>query len=279
MWGHQSGSEDEVVELQANSGLSYNTTLHGNADPTTEFGQKTMGISEDDHLASSPVSSRSSSEAGDDYERTDLEVSKYSFLERLDHYMERCPKSEDNCRCVELAIMVEAGLIMREMGTMTKDRREQAFHSEYMSLIFEIPRECFVDGTVHQQMQLRFKGMRKGGNMSPTNLHCKYETEMISLKKFAYKFPGFGNLSKLPSTAQLQQLRRPLIAKRWAEQNPAREDLDYNDPVAVATQIPPTWWLEHSLCKYILSVLVHKDNKDISTEPAKLPGGPKHNDL
>jgi hypothetical protein len=129
-------------------------------------------------------------------------------------------------------------------------------------------------------MQLRFKGMRKGGDMNPTNLLRKYETEMTSLKKFAYKFPGFGNLSKLPSgTAQLQQLRRPIVAKLWAEQNPGREDLDYDDPVSVATQIPPTWWMEHSSCKYILSVLVHKDNKDISTHPTKLPAGPKRNDI
>jgi hypothetical protein len=194
--------------------------------------------------------------------------------------MERYPISEDNRRCVELAIMVEAGSIVREMGTMTKERREQAFHLEYMNLISEIPSERFVDVTVHQQMQLRFKGMRKGGDMSPTNLHRKYETEMTSLKKFAYKFPGFGNLSKLPSgTTQLQQLRRPLVAKLWAEQNPAWEDLDYDDPVAVATQIPPTWWMEHPSCKYILSVLLHKDNKDISTDPAKLPAGPKRYDI
>jgi hypothetical protein len=116
--------------------------------------------------------------------------------------------------------------------------------------------------------------------MSPAILHRKYESEITSLKKFAYKFPGFGNLSKLPSgTSQLQQLRRPVVAKLWAEQNPAREDLDYDDPVAVAMQIPPTWWLQHSSCKYILSVLVHKDNKDISMEPMKLPAGPKRNDI
>jgi hypothetical protein len=96
----------------------------------------------------------------------------------------------------------------------------------------------------------------------------------------ATKFPGFENLSKLLSgTVQLQQLRRSVVAKLWVEQNPAREDLDYDDPVAMAIQIPPTWWMEHQACKYILSVLVHKNNKDVSTQPATFPTGPKHKDI
>jgi hypothetical protein len=37
--------------------------------------------------------------------------------------------------------------------------------------------------------------------------------------------------------------------------------------------------MEHSSCKYILSVLIHKDNKDISTQPTKLPPGPKRKDI
>jgi septum formation topological specificity factor MinE len=49
--------------------------------------------------------------------------------------------------------------------------------------------------------------------------------------------------------------------------------LDYDDPVAVDAEIPKTWWLKHDTCKYLLSALVHKDNKDISTKPTKLPPG------
>jgi hypothetical protein len=69
--------------------------------------------------------------------------------------------------------------------------------------------------------------------------------------------------------AQLQQIRRPVVAKLWVEQNPDRDDLNYDDPVAVAREVPTNWWLEHVSCKYILSLLVHKDNKDISSQPAK----------
>jgi hypothetical protein len=38
--------------------------------------------------------------------------------------------------------------------------------------------------------------------------------------------------------------------------------------------IPHDWWLADESCKYILSVLVHKDNKDISTKPTKQSPGP-----
>ena len=56
--------------------------------------------------------------------------------------------------------------------------------------------------------------------MNAANLLRKCEGEMMMLKKFAYKFPGFQSLNKLPSsTAQLQQLRRPIVAQLWAENN------------------------------------------------------------
>ncbi len=50
--------------------------------------------------------------------------------------------------------------------------------------------------------------------------------------------------------------------------------LNYDDPVAVNEEIPHSWWLADESCKYILSVLVHKDNKDLSTSPTKQPPGP-----
>ena len=50
--------------------------------------------------------------------------------------------------------------------------------------------------------------------------------------------------------------------------------LNYDDPVAVNEEIPHSWWLADESCKYILSVLVHKDNKDLSTRLTKQPPGP-----
>jgi len=59
------------------------------------------------------------------------------------------------------------------------------------------------------------------GEMNAENLFRKYESEMTNLKKFAYKFPGVGDLSKLPSgTAQLQQLKRPVVRKLWVQKFP-----------------------------------------------------------
>ncbi len=37
--------------------------------------------------------------------------------------------------------------------------------------------------------------------------------------------------------------------------------------------ISNTWWVTHPLCQFMLSCFVHKDNKDIFTNAADLPGG------
>ena len=102
----------------------------------------------------------------------------------------------------------------------------------------------------------------------------KYENELNEVRKFALKFPGVGNLSRLPSgTTQLQQMKRPLIIKLWKEKYPAESGVDYDDDISVWANIPKGWWLNHDFCKYILSCFVHKDNKDISTKPTEQPPG------
>ena len=127
---------------------------------------------------------------------------------------------EENRKSVELAVMVEAGANVREMGVMTKELHANRFHSEYTSILNEIPDSRFGEEGLRMSMTHRFKGMRKG-EMTAENLLRKYKTELTGLRRFAYKFTGVGNLSKLPSgTAQLQQLRKPLVAKLWVERNP-----------------------------------------------------------
>jgi hypothetical protein len=105
---------------------------------------------------------------------------------------------EENRKSVELAIMVEAGANVREMGVMTKELRANRSHSEYVSIIAEIPDTRFEDDSLRASMQHRFKEMRKG-EMSAENLLRKYESELTTLRRFTYKFPGVGNLRKLPS--------------------------------------------------------------------------------
>jgi hypothetical protein len=184
--------------------------------------QDSYSVGSDGGLDSGNLSFSPGEEDDDDFEgeKTDQEVSKHSFYDLLEHYMEHELIKEENRKLVELAIMVEAGANVREMGVMTKELRANWFHSEYVSIIAKIPDTRFEDDSLHASMQHRFKGMRKG-EMSAENLLSKYESELTTLHRFAYKFPGVGNLSKLPSgTAQLQQLRRPLVAKLWVEKNP-----------------------------------------------------------
>ena len=167
----------------------------------------------------------SGEEDEDDFEgeKTDQEVSKYSFYDRLKHYMEHELIKEENRKSVELAVMVEAGANVREMGVMTKELRANRFHNEYVSILADIPDSRFGEDGLRASMQHHFKGLRKR-EMTAENLLRKYEGELPTLRRFAYKFLGVGNLSKLPSgTAQLQQLRKPLVAKLWIEKNPVSQ--------------------------------------------------------
>jgi hypothetical protein len=82
-----------------------------------------------------------------------------------------------------------------------------------VSIIQEIPDEHFEHGAVCPAMLLAHKGAWKkileGGT-----LWRKYESELNEVRKFTLKFPGIGNLSRLPSgTAQHQQMKHPLIIK------------------------------------------------------------------
>ena len=200
---------------------------------TIVAGGKTTGLDDDAIFPSSPeASSIASSNEESVLRPTDLEVSRFSFFDRLSHYMERHLICEENRGTVELAVMVEAGSIVREMGTMTKEKREAAYFDEYLHMLREIPDEMFFDESIRGQMMKRFKGMRKG-EMDAGCLLRKYETELSLLKKFAYKFPGFGSLNKLPSgTPQLQHLRQPVVAKLWAENNPVSSS-EYDFPFFV----------------------------------------------
>ena len=144
--------------------------------------QDSSSVGSDGGLGSGNLLFSPDEEDDDDFERekTDQEVSKYSFNDHLEHYMECELIKEENHKSVELAIMVEAWANVHEMGVMTKELRANWFHSEYISIITEILDTRFEDNSLHASMQHRFKGMRKGG-MSAENLLCKYESELTTL--------------------------------------------------------------------------------------------------
>ena len=87
---------------------------------------------------------------------TDAKASKYFFLDRLDHYMERALITEDNRKAVELAIMVEAGTTIWEIDPMKKEVKEKAFLNSYVSIIQEIPDERFEHAAVSPTMLLAY---------------------------------------------------------------------------------------------------------------------------
>ena len=125
-------------------------------------GRKSTGLTD---FTDFPRASPSFSDlVGDDVDAnmpTDSEASKYSFLDRLEHYMERALISDENCKAVELVIMIEAGTTVREMDPMKKEAKEKAFLNSYVSIIQEIPDERFDQAAVRPAMLVAYKGARK----------------------------------------------------------------------------------------------------------------------
>ena len=55
----------------------------------------------------------------------------------------------------------------------------------------------------------------KGGGGSSATMYWKQETEINNICKFAAKFPGVGDMSKLPSDlTQVRDMMKPYIIRR-----------------------------------------------------------------
>lgn len=215
-----SSSEDKGLENHGNLGGHTKTT--GLTDDTSNSDSGGDDLDRDATLLGGNDVQDELDESYYDGGPTDAEASKFSFIERLAHYMEKEVIVHGNRKSVELAIMVEAGTLVREMDQMKKEAKMQAFLSEYLSIVQEIPDENFGDSTVRSAMLQSYKGAKKK-EMDSARMWRKYEDELNELRKFAYKFPGVGSLSELPSgTNQVREMKHPLIMRMWKEKYPVR---------------------------------------------------------
>ncbi len=58
---------------------------------------------------------------------TDNEVSRFSFCDRLKHYMDGSLITEANRTSVEMCILVEAGATVRGMDPMKKEKKDRIY--------------------------------------------------------------------------------------------------------------------------------------------------------
>ena len=102
--------------------------------------------------------------------------------------------------------MIEAGTLVHDRHQMKKEERERLFLSEYMNIIHTIPDSNFESAGICTEMRRYYKGTRKK-EMDDGKMWRYYENELNEVKKFAYKFPGVGNISQFPSGANLRQMQ------------------------------------------------------------------------
>jgi hypothetical protein len=152
-------------------------------------------------------------------EPTDAEVGKWSFHERLVHYMDGEKISHSNRKAVELVLLIEAGSYVWGLNPMRKPQMDEMILKEYQRLIGDISGEHFVCKTVRTDMLTGYKGAKK--TLTGENLWRKMEKEMTQVKTFASKFPGINCPSELPSgSTQLCHMKKPYIIKLWSKRFP-----------------------------------------------------------
>ena len=152
-------------------------------------------------------------------EPTDEEVGKWSFHQRLVHYLDGETITHSVRKAVELVILVEGGTYVRNLNPMKKPQMGELLLDKYQRLIEDIEDEHFASAVVRDDMLRGYKGAKKA--LTGENLWRKLEKEMTQVKTFASRFPGVNSPSQLPSgTTQLRQMKKPYIIKLWKEQNP-----------------------------------------------------------
>jgi hypothetical protein len=152
---------------------------------------------------------------------TNAEASKYDFFQRVKHYMNNNKITMQNRQSVEIAIMIEAGTIIRNGNTIKKNDRANEYYDVYIRTINEIDNNEFEDKTVYDSMILSYHGAKSDneGNM----LLRKLAIVMTEVKKFAYKFPGIGSLTQLPSGSnQISDMMRPYVIQLWSKKYPVQ---------------------------------------------------------
>ena len=151
----------------------------------------------------------------------DAEINKYSFLERLRHYMDGNKISDANRKCVEWAILFEVGTLVRNMDTMRTADMEASIFGKYVNIVNDIEDEHFESDSVRAKMLHRFKSGKK--DLSGRSLLRKWKSETADFRSFWYKFPGVRRMSDLPSGSnQIKHMKKPYIASLWAKDNPVR---------------------------------------------------------
>ena len=150
-------------------------------------------------------------------------MSKFNFFEHLAHYLDGSCISNRNRKAVKLAILAEAGTYVRGLDPMKRAKQEDIFMRKYLHIVNNFEDELFKNKPVRDTMRTNYKGAKKKGGVTSATVYWKQETEINNIRKFAAKFPGVGNMSKLPSgSTQVRDMMKPYIIWLWTSKHPVR---------------------------------------------------------
>jgi hypothetical protein len=209
-------------------------------------------------------------EYADEYAITDYTAGQFSIHDRISHFMGAVPISLQNRVAVEAAYMVEAVTQVRSMRSMRKTEIAPLVHDKYKSFIRMIPLQHFADATVRVKMVEKY--FRAKSN-SADGFYTKACDVMKCVRALATVIKGVGSpLHQIPSGKSLMDMKMEFILKKHA----AATGVVYvpsNNTEDQYAEVPEGWWLQHPSTYFLLAVLVHRCNPDITGDPTELAPG------
>ena len=169
----------------------------------------------------------------DDMDRIGEDTSRYSFVERLTHFM-GVPITTANRQCVEIAVLVEVGKIIRGRPTMRKPDMESMALSEHLRLTGEIPLTSFANNHVKVQMRTRLYNAQS--DLTGKQVWSKAQQWLAKIRnEYVPQFPV--DLAALPSGNNLSDAVKTFVVRRWKEANPVRIYLFYSIVIMICAHL------------------------------------------
>jgi hypothetical protein len=231
----------------------------------------------------------------------DYTVSDFPVQQRVMHFLGETI-NRSNRSNVETCLLIEAGTAVINERTTSAEIRNEMMKDKYVNLVRQFRREDFDSSSIQDDMAVKlFHG--KSGGFTGYKLWRKFEESRRDIRiHYIPKLPK--DISNYPSGHSLRDVYKKFaVAAYKLEHNVSKKSIYFNamtllftvhmfnsscfneklevaadEDESVMREMPKEYWLKGAKSKHLLACMVHRCNKEIAAECARLPSAQTRED-